>query len=441
MEQDSLVRIQSWFNENITSEQTSVNNDRPTRRRDPIESAQRLLVPPKSLEEMIGKQIGDPIVISTAPIAKEEPIVETQPYVPEELPVEPTMVDDGTRTFGVDFKQTEFLPEGFDYDYKRAEQAGIKPEIDPTDGLPHWGSVAPTTKGEQEKYNLPKDSYILLKGKQHETWDKAVAAEEERGFEIQKHGDRYFSVPKEKTTQEVPPSKPPVDVSKKDLYKMEEYDRALVKSVYDDLLQYEGEEGDKTGTAKTGVRGMTNTTRDFVMKKFPERFEGLDINNKKDRIKIDIIAGNTYIEMLHLDFANKTPGYADLDFRIQNDLLVESYNLPALRNFPRLKEAIKNYDGTRSAETQIFFHLLDTAKINGKGASGIALRRADIYNKHSDEPIKYVTIDKEGTITYSTIDNKVILSVPTKGLNETSLTGTYDVITGKRYSEVPNKSN
>jgi hypothetical protein len=37
---------------------------------------------------------------------------------------------------------------------------------------------------------------VLLNGKSHKTWDLAVKGEEERGFEVKKYGNRYYSVPK-----------------------------------------------------------------------------------------------------------------------------------------------------------------------------------------------------------------------------------------------------
>lgn len=60
----------------------------------------------------------------------------------------------------------------------------------------HWGSVTAASEAVKKKYNLPDESYVVLKGKTHETWDKAVAGEAERGFEIKKYGNRYYSVPK-----------------------------------------------------------------------------------------------------------------------------------------------------------------------------------------------------------------------------------------------------
>ena len=85
-----------------------------------------------------------------------------------------------------------FDPSGEGYDDARAKEAGME-----RDETGHMGSVAPTTDKEKKEFNLPDESYIMLKGEKHETWDKAVQGEQERGFEVVKIGDRYYSVPKE----------------------------------------------------------------------------------------------------------------------------------------------------------------------------------------------------------------------------------------------------
>lgn len=96
-----------------------------------------------------------------------------------------------------------FDSEGDQYDYLTAEQAGIKPN----NYNKHMGSVAPVTEemfNKYKKYGLPKeDSYVILKGNKHPTHNYTVEAENERGSEIKKFGDRYFSVPKEKEKQSV----------------------------------------------------------------------------------------------------------------------------------------------------------------------------------------------------------------------------------------------
>lgn len=88
----------------------------------------------------------------------------------------------------------EFDPEGSDFDYKTARAYNMQPKKKGQ----HWGSVAPTSDDERIANNLPEDSYVVLKGRQHETFDKAEAAEKARGSKIDKRGSRYYSVPMSK---------------------------------------------------------------------------------------------------------------------------------------------------------------------------------------------------------------------------------------------------
>jgi len=88
-----------------------------------------------------------------------------------------------------------FNPEGADYDYQTAMAYGMGPTGTGED-LGHWGSVAPTSDDERMLRDLPRDAYVMLKGKTHETFDKAEQAEKERGSKIVKIGDRYYSIPK-----------------------------------------------------------------------------------------------------------------------------------------------------------------------------------------------------------------------------------------------------
>ena len=87
---------------------------------------------------------------------------------------------------------SKFDPEGDGYDYTTAEALGMQPGEDG-----HWGSVVRVGPDMVKQLKLPEETYVLLKGRNHETWDLAVAAEEERGFKVIKFGKRYFSVPKE----------------------------------------------------------------------------------------------------------------------------------------------------------------------------------------------------------------------------------------------------
>jgi hypothetical protein len=70
-----------------------------------------------------------------------------------------------------------FDPEGSGYDYRTAIESGMVPR----EG--HWSSRDPR-------------SGLLLKGRQHPTWDKLEAGEREAGYAIRKRGDgRYYSEP------------------------------------------------------------------------------------------------------------------------------------------------------------------------------------------------------------------------------------------------------
>jgi len=93
-----------------------------------------------------------------------------------------------------------FNPEGAGYDYQTAMAYGMGPTGTGED-LGHWGSVAPTSDDERMLRDLPRDAYVMLKGKAHETFDKAKAAEKERGSKVVKIGDRYYSIPVKKAAE------------------------------------------------------------------------------------------------------------------------------------------------------------------------------------------------------------------------------------------------
>lgn len=99
------------------------------------------------------------------------------------------------RRFFAEGGPVNFNPEGSDYDYQTALAYGMGPN-GAGENLGHWGSVAPTSDDERMLRELAEESYVMLKGKNHDTYDKAEAAEKQRGSKIVKVGDRYYSVPK-----------------------------------------------------------------------------------------------------------------------------------------------------------------------------------------------------------------------------------------------------
>jgi hypothetical protein len=74
----------------------------------------------------------------------------------------------------------KFNPDGTGYDYTTARKYGMKPNKSG-----HWGSVV----------RVAPRKYLVLKGKQHETWDKMKEAEYARGYRVRKLKDgRYYSI-------------------------------------------------------------------------------------------------------------------------------------------------------------------------------------------------------------------------------------------------------
>lgn len=276
-----------------------------------------------------------------------------------------------------------FDPEGSDYDMKSAVAAGMKPEIDPEDGKPHWGSVIGTTKEDQEKYGLPEESYMLLKGKSHETWDKAVQGEAERGFRVKKFGDRYYSIP-----AEINEEGKNVEINNK----------SIIDSAYDKLLNTEGAEGDQASDVKTGARGLTEKLRDSLIKNNPEVFKDLDINVEEDKKKIEALASKLYLQNSY-DAFSQVEGFNKLTEEEQIAILDNAYNLgyENMLGYKNFMAALK--DGTN--KDAIFKNLLDTAKIEGKSSKGVAKRRAEAYNVgNPTDPITRVEQTPNGIIYY-----------------------------------------
>ena len=93
------------------------------------------------------------------------------------------------------FASDTFNPHGSGYDYSTAKAAGMGPDGTGANAG-HWGSVAPASLNIRQRFGLPEDSYVLLKGRNHPTWDKAVQGENNRGYKVLQLEDRFYSVPR-----------------------------------------------------------------------------------------------------------------------------------------------------------------------------------------------------------------------------------------------------
>jgi len=356
--------------------------------RDPIEAAQQLIQRPVTTEELYARQGMVPPEVKVEPMVEEPKVKEPMVKAEEPEPAVTEPMDEEQPIVEVPKEPEVFDPEGSGYDMESAKSVGMEPEIDPEDNLPHYGSVIETTKEQQEQFNLPEESYMILKGKQHDTWDKAVAAEEARGFKIEKHGDRYYSVPdpdKQPKEEVLPEIKEPVTRGGEEKA-MREEDRYVVNTAYEQLNKYEGESGDTTGAAKTLKRGLTENEyeRQKLLAKDPELSEEQ--------------ASKNYLTQLYTRFNRDVEGFSKLSNEVKADIIHEAYNLgPGMTKYPSFTKAIKENN-----VEQIFFNLLDTANISGQTSKGIAVRRAELYNKYADAKIKTVEQLEDGTLIYST---------------------------------------
>lgn len=104
---------------------------------------------------------------------------------------------------GLAMKQKSFDAESADYDYATAKRGGLGPD-GTGDNKGHWGSVTMAADSDKKKHGLPDESYVVLKGRSHPTFDKAVKGEEDRGFKVIKKGARYYSVPGDYKTDVTP---------------------------------------------------------------------------------------------------------------------------------------------------------------------------------------------------------------------------------------------
>lgn len=172
---------------------------------------------------------------------------------------------------------------------------------------------------------------------------------------------------------------------------MKEEDNYVVNTAYEQLNKYEGKSGDTTGAAKTGKRGLTEEQyeRQKLLAKDPELTEEQ--------------ASKNYLTQLYTRFDRDVEGFSELSNEVKADIIHEAYNLgPSMTKYPSFTKAIKENN-----VEQIFFNLLDTANISGETSKGIAVRRAELYNKYADAKIKTVEQLDDGTLIYSTEDGEL----------------------------------
>lgn len=396
-------------------------------RRDPIEAAQQLLVPAKSVEEVYARQGGvkpvpmpEPKIDSTAvdmpqpkidSTAVEMPTVTTIPKAEDKIP-DDMYRQDGTLKSASGYlgpiesdtgkTMTEFT---FDLNVKQPD-GSVKemrvPSLVP--GLTQ--SEVNLLKQDEALMDAPEEERMKFREENQEGFksifkkaeDHAAKRLEEGKSVYYQNGEPISAIPepmdKEQPIVETPKEEVLLEVQEPVMKEekqmtdkdMKEYDRAVINEAYDNLLKAEGTSGDTTGAAKTRKRGLT----DEQYKRQVSRLNNPNLTDEE--------ASKAYLEELYVTFNNEIEGFSKLDYDVKSDILHEAYNLGmGVKNYKNFTKAIKENN-----PEQIFFNLLDTANISGQTSKGIAVRRAELYNKYADAKIKTVEQLEDGTLIYST---------------------------------------
>ena len=396
-------------------------------RRDPIDAAQQLLVPAKSVEDVYARQGGvkpvpmpEPKIDSTAvdmpqpkidSTAVEMPTVTTIPKAEDKIP-DDMYRQDGTLKSASGYlgpiesdtgkTMTEFT---FDLNVKQPD-GSVKemrvPSLVP--GLTQ--SEVNLLKQDEALMDAPEEERMKFREENQEGFksifkkaeDHAAKRLEEGKSVYYQNGEPISAIPepmdKEQPIVETPKEEVLLEVQEPVMKEekqmtdkdMKEYDRAVINEAYDNLLKAEGTSGDTTGAAKTRKRGLT----DEQYKRQVSRLNNPNLTDEE--------ASKAYLEELYVTFNNEIEGFSKLDYDVKSDILHEAYNLGmGVKNYKNFTKAIKENN-----PEQIFFNLLDTANISGQTSKGIAVRRAELYNKYADAKIKTVEQLEDGTLIYST---------------------------------------
>ncbi len=172
----------------------------------------------------------------------------------------------------------------------------------------------------------------------------------------------------------------------------------IISELYEEFVISEGN-GDTTGAAPTGERGLTDAVYAALKKK-----HGADLTQEQ--------ASKQYLTDIHDSFSKNLVGFDKLGEATQKGILDAAYNLnyQQMLKFKGFTTAVKNNN-----PEEIFKSLLDTANTDRQSIKGLAKRRAAAYNTVvPDSKITSVKQDADGTISYLK-NNKVYFTYKPSG--------------------------
>lgn len=170
----------------------------------------------------------------------------------------------------------------------------------------------------------------------------------------------------------------------------------------DNVVVAEGE-GDNVTDVVTGKAGVTAAALNAI--NYPEK-DPTKLTEEQSR---DVV--RQYTAQLDADFTQNLAGYSDLPREAKFAILDAGYNLgPGIKNFSKFKQAVAEGNTTEAMR-----QLLDTASAKqtasgkSKALRGLAVRRAQLYNKVAQNPITEVEQYEDGTLEYRDVDGNIIL--------------------------------
>lgn len=184
----------------------------------------------------------------------------------------------------------------------------------------------------------------------------------------------------------------------------------IIDELYQDFAISEGN-GDTTGAAPTGKRGLTTRLYSAMKKKHG------NISEEE--------ASKLYLGEAYDKFTADLAGFDQLPTEAKKGILDSAYNMDfnKMLKFKNFAKAVAagDVDGA-------FKNLLDTANINGQSSKGLAKRRAESYNIASPgSPITSVEQDANGEIRYMKGNNVFFSYTPRKGKHKSSAAGTIGI--------------
>lgn len=176
----------------------------------------------------------------------------------------------------------------------------------------------------------------------------------------------------------------------------------LGDAMFNEIAEVEGSGSDISGDVPTAHYGVTAAAAKAVGAEF-------DKDMSREQAKEISIA---YINLLDSKFESKISNWKDLPEAIRKMAVDTAYNVG--EKVLSYKGFIGDLKAGKTAD-QVAINILDTANAGGKSMRGLAVRRAEAYNKVAANKISAVEQKRSGEIIYYDSEDRIIFSYKPSG--------------------------